>query len=102
MDYLEELKNNQKIFFNFMKQKYHIFYNSNIFARDLQYAIKQYFEKKDIKIKYPQAEELMHQFSNYLEEKGDLHRLTHNSWRVNFFKPEPAEEEKTTVTESKE
>jgi rRNA maturation endonuclease Nob1 len=85
-----------------MKEKYHIFYNSNIFARDLQYAIKQYFEKKDMKIKYPQAEELMQQFSKYLEEKGDLRRLTNNSWRVNFFKPEPVEEDKSTVTDAKE
>lgn len=102
MNYLEELKNNQEIFFNFMKEKYHIFYNSNIFARDLQYAIKQYFEKKDIKIKYSQAEELMRQFSSYLEEKGDLHKITNNSWRVNFLKPKPVEEETTSVTEAKE
>lgn len=101
MNYLEELKSNQEIFFNFMKEKYSIHYNSNIFARDLQYAIKQYFEKKDIKIKYPQAEELMHQFSTYLEEKGDLLKLTMNSWRVNFFKP-VEEEEPEKVTEGKD
>jgi len=101
MNYLEELKNNQEIFFNFMKEKYNIYYNSNIFARDLQYAIKQYFEKKDIKIKYPVAEELMQNFSKYLEEKGDLENLTNNSWRVNFFKP-VVEEETEKVTEEKE
>jgi hypothetical protein len=55
-----------------------------------------------MKIKYPQAEELMQQFSKYLEEKGDLRRLTNNSWRVNFFKPEPVEEDKSTVTDAKE
>lgn len=84
-----------------MKEKYHIFYNSNIFARDLQYAIKQYFEKKDIKVKYPEAEELMQRFTNYLEDKGDLVKLTNNSWRVNFFKPE-VEKEPEKVTEEKE
>lgn len=102
MNYLDELKNNQEIFFNFMKEKYHIFYNSNIFARDLQYAIKQYFEKKDIKITYPKAEELMKKFSKYLEEKGDLLKLNHNSWRVNFFKPQIVEEETQKVSEEKE
>lgn len=99
MNHLEELKNNQEIFFNFMKEKYHIYYNSNIFARDLQYGIKQYFEKKDIKITYPFAEELMHDYTQYLEEQGDLTRLTVNSWRVNFFKPEIVSEETQKVTE---
>lgn len=101
MNHFEELQNNQEIFLNFMKEKYHIFYNSNIFARDLQYAIKQYFEKKDIKIKYPEAEELMQRFSNYLEGKGDLVKLTDNSWRVIFFKP-VVEEEPEEITERKE
>jgi hypothetical protein len=99
MNYLDELKNNQEIFFNFMKEKYHIYYNSNIFARDIQYAIKQYFGKKDIEITYPQAEKLMQEFSKYLEEKNDLARLTGNSWRVNFFKPEVVIEETQKVSE---
>lgn len=93
MNHLEDLKQNKEIFFNFMKEKYPIFYNSNIFARDLQYAIKQYFEKKDIFITYPEAERLMKEFSKYLEDKGELLKLNFNSWRVNFFKPEVVEEE---------
>lgn len=99
MIHLEELKNNQEIFFNFMKEKYPIFYNSNIFERDLQYAIKQYFEKKDIFITYPHAEKLMKEFSSYLEQNGDLLRLNFNSWKVNFFKPEIVEEETTEAKE---
>ncbi|MDZ7765578.1 MAG: hypothetical protein U5K00_14355 [Melioribacteraceae bacterium] len=99
MIHLEELKNNQEIFFNFMKEKYPIFYNSNIFERDLQYAIKQYFEKKDIFITYPQAEKLMKEFSSYLEQNGDLLRLNFNSWKVNFFKPKIVEEETTEAKE---
>jgi len=102
MNYFDELKNNQEIFFNFMKEKYRIFYNSNIFARDLQYAIKQYFEKKDIKITYPEAEELMIKFSGYLISKGDLTKISNNVWKVNFFKPEVVEEETQKVIEEKE
>lgn len=99
MDHLDELKNNQEMFFNFMKEKYHIYYNSNIFSRDLQYAIKQYFERKDNKITYPEAEDLMNRFSSYLEEKGDIQKLNVNSWRVNFFKPKEVIEEPAKVTE---
>jgi hypothetical protein len=99
MKYLEELKNNQEMFFNFMKEKYHIYYNSNIFARDLQYAIKQYFEKKDIKLTYPQSEEIMLEFGKYLEKKSDLLKLTSNSWRVNFFKPVETKEPEKALEE---
>lgn len=101
MNYLEELKSNKEIFFNFMKEKYPVFYNSNIFERDLQYAIKQYFEKKDIGITYPEAEKLMNEFSSFLEEKGELLKLNANSWRVNFFKPETSEAEKQNLVETK-
>lgn len=94
MNHFEELQKNQEMFFNFMKEKYKIFYNSNIFSRDLQYAIKHYFEKKDIHLTYPVAEELMQKFTTYLEGKGDLSKLTANSWKVNFFKPSIVEEEK--------
>ena len=84
MNRLEELKNNQDIFFNFMKEKYHIYLNSNIFFRDIQYAINSYFEKKDITLKSREAENLTSEFTKYLEEKGDLTRLNYNSFRVNF------------------
>lgn len=93
---LKELLENQEKFFKFMREKYPIFYNSNIFLRDLQYAIRTYFERKDDFISYPQAEELMMKFSNELENKDDLFRLNTNTWKVNFtlVDPEPKAEEK--------
>lgn len=93
MNHFEELKTNQEIFFNYMKEKYHIYLNSNIFFRDIQYAINSYFEKKDIKLKSRQAENLASDFTKYLEAKGDLTRLNYNSFRVNFS-TEPEETSK--------
>ena len=84
MDKLEHLKNNTEIFFRFMKEKYPIFYNSNIFFRDVQYAVKDYFEKKDIYLKYPEAEKITAEFIKYLEKNNELVKLTSNSWKVNF------------------
>lgn len=93
MKHLEELKHNKEIFFNFMKEKYPVYYNSNIFERDLQYAIQQYFIKKDVKITYPEAEKLAMEFAAYLEANEELLRLNANSWRVNFFKVAESEQE---------
>ncbi|MFA5804121.1 MAG: hypothetical protein WC879_05720 [Melioribacteraceae bacterium] len=84
MDLLNDLISNKTIFFNFMKVKYRLYLNSNIFFRDIQYAIKSYFEKKDIPIKYSQAEKVAYDFINKLEDTGELTKMSNNAWKVNF------------------
>jgi len=84
MDLLKDLTSNKSIFFNFMKGKYRIYTNSNIFFRDIQYAVKNYFEKKDIRIKYAKAEKITSEFINQLEKTGDLKKMSANAWKVNF------------------
>lgn len=84
MDLLKDLTINKSIFFNFMKEKYRLYLNSNIFFRDIQYAIKSYFEKKDVPIKYSQAEKVAYEFINRLEESGELKKMSDIAWKVNF------------------
>ncbi|OGU55051.1 MAG: hypothetical protein A2V66_07965 [Ignavibacteria bacterium RBG_13_36_8] len=89
MKNLEILKSNQDIFFKFMKAKYPLFYNSNLFFRDMLYTIRSFFEKKNSSISYSSAEKLATEFINYLVEKGDLIKLDDNSWKVNFLIEKP-------------
>lgn len=84
MNLLDDLTSNKLIFFNYMKVKYRLYLNSNIFFRDIQYAIKSYFEKKDIRIKYSQAEKVAYEFINKLEDSGELKKMSNNAWKVNF------------------
>ena len=84
MDLLNDLTSNKSIFFKFMKEKYRLYLNSNIFFRDIQYAIKSYFEKKDVPIKYSQAEKVAYDFIKKLEDTGELKRMSNNAWKVNF------------------
>ena len=84
MDLLNDLTLNKSIFFKFMKEKYRLYLNSNIFFRDIQYAIKSYFEKKDIRIKYSQAEKIAYDFIQKLEDTGELKKMSDNAWKVNF------------------
>ncbi|MFC2139109.1 hypothetical protein ACFLR4_00480 [Bacteroidota bacterium] len=84
MQYIETLRSNQDIFFNFMKEKYPVYTNSNIFHKDILYAIRSFFEKKNSQLSYSIAENLTRQFTEYLENKGDLVKLDKNSWKVNF------------------
>ena len=90
MNHLEELKTNKDIFLKFMSEKYKIFTHSNIFLRDIQFAIKFYFERKNIYLKYPQAEKLAKEFTSYLVDQNELTLVKENTWKV-LFSFEPAE-----------
>lgn len=85
MNYIEELINNQNIFFKFMKEKYPLYYNSNMFLRDLQYAIKSYFDNKNIRLSYTDTENLALEFAKYLDKENKLKKVASNAWKVNFF-----------------
>jgi hypothetical protein len=68
-----------------MKEKFPIFFNSNIFLRDLLYAIKSYFERKDKVLSYSQSEKLALEFAEYLEKSNEIKKVGNNAWKVNFF-----------------
>jgi hypothetical protein len=86
---LNHLISNQEIFFEFLREKYPVFFNSNIFLRDIQYGIISYFERKDIIISYPLAEELAMKFTAKMESDDILKRLDTTTWLVKFKFSEP-------------
>lgn len=85
MNYLQELTASDEIFFRYMKEKYRVFYNSNIFLRDIQYAIKSFFQRKNQKLKYFEAEKLALDFTELMEKKEKLKKVNNNAWKVNFL-----------------
>lgn len=98
MNYLEDLLANRTVFFNFMKEKYPLYYNSNIFFRDIQYAIMSYYQKKDITVKRYDAEKITQKFVLELEKSRELSRMSNNSWKVNFFQQSNVSEVKAENT----
>jgi hypothetical protein len=97
MNYLDELKSNKEIFFKFMKEKFPIFFNSNIFLRDLLYAIRSYFERKEKSLSYSQAEKLALEFAEYLEKENEIKKVGKNTWKVNFFAKQVVNKVETIV-----
>lgn len=85
MEYLSELKTNKEIFINFMKEKYPVFNNSNIFLRDILYAVKSYFERKEKFLRYSECEKIALEFTNYLEQTNEIKKVGNNAWKVNFL-----------------
>lgn len=98
MEKLTELQNNKMIFFTFMREKYPVYYKSNLFLRDIQYAVMSYFKKKDIKVKYGPAEKIALQFAETLEKQNELIRLNNSTWKVNFSFESGVKEEKAAET----
>ena len=84
MDLLQDLISNKKLFFSFMKEKYPVFKESNIFFRDVQYAIRNYYLKKGKPIDYQKAEKIASEFIEGLVKEGELKKISNNAWKVNF------------------
>ncbi len=95
MDYLGELQTNKDIFLKFMSERYKIFTHSNLFLRDIQFAIKFYFERKNKSLKYPEAEKLAFQFTDFLVQQSDLSIIDSRTWKVLFSFDHPVVEKET-------
>lgn len=85
IDYLEDLKANKVSLFYYMKEKFPVFTNSNIFLRDIEYGIKGYYEKKDIKMSFRNMSLVAAEFVEFLESSGDLTPICRNTWRLDFM-----------------
>lgn len=81
---LNELLNNYQDFFLFMKNKYPLFKDSNIFLRDLQYAIYEYFFNKSVQLKYEETEKLANNFAEKLLADEKIKKISQNTWKLNF------------------
>ncbi len=84
MNHLEHLISNKNIFFNFMKEDYPLFQYSNLFFRDLQYAISAYFELKENPVNYSKSAKIADSFVEYLCKQNELQSIDKKTWRVNF------------------
>ncbi len=102
MNYVEELKSNQESFLKYMAEKYPVFYNSNMFLRDVQYAVIAYFKLKGKNLQLDVAEGIAREFMEYLQSKNEVKFLRENTWRflVRLEEPETAEEEKDEISET--
>ena len=84
----------EKSLLNFLKAKFPMFNNSNFFFRDLQYGIRSFLEKKNIKVSYQEAEYLATEFGNHLEKAGLFERVNSQGWNVRiaeFVTTEPGD-----------
>ncbi len=80
----DDLKNESQIFLNYLKAKFPIFHNSNLFSRDFQYGLKSFLEKMGIKISDNNLVTLSGQFSSYYETQGIFIKTSNQGWKLNY------------------
>lgn len=69
---------------NYLKSKYHIYHQSNIFLRDVQYGVMSYLHSKNYKCTYGQAEVLALVYLEFLEGKEIVRKMHPGTWIVNY------------------
>ncbi len=100
MNYLEELKSNETIFLVFLSEKYPFHYHSNLFLRDLQYAIHAYFKLKDNDLRFTETEKLAYNFAEHLVIENKLSPVNNFTWQVIIDISPKKEEEKLIEAET--
>ncbi len=82
---INEITNNKTEFLNFLKGKFTLFHNSNIFFRDFHFGVIAYLlQKKSKKLAYTKSEEFAHQLMAEFEKTGLFSKIDHQSWRLNY------------------
>jgi hypothetical protein len=84
LKYTELIKNDYKVFLQFLKARYPLFHNSTFFFRELQFGVSKYLEKKGIKISNGEAEKVALEVASFLEHDGILVRIDSHGWRINY------------------
>lgn len=80
---VNRLKNEPDKFIQFLKNNYPVYHASNVFLRDIQHAVKSYFNYYDIKINLTEAETMAGEIIRRLEASATFIRIDDRSWRVN-------------------
>lgn len=94
----EYLKNNLETFMGYMKEKYPLFHNSNVFLRDLEYGVKHFFEIKNKKLSFGNTENITKELITFLEGKEILKKVANNTWKLNYSQPESVSNEQKPET----
>lgn len=87
---------NKSEFLNYLKTKFPLIHNSNIFFRDLHYGIMSYLMEHNKRINYTRCEKFTEKVTDEFEKEGIFKKIDNKTWTLNY--PEfalPRKEKKT-------
>ncbi len=76
----ERIVNNQSEFLKFVKSKFALYHNSNVFFRDLHYATLAYLAERGVHLRYSGGEQVTREVIAALEQRGVLKQIDGQSW----------------------
>ncbi len=84
MKEINVILNNQAAFLRFLKSKFPVFHNSNLFFRDIQYGIMWFLQEHNLNGSYPVAEKVAKEVVITFEQNGTFTKIDHQTWMLNY------------------
>ncbi len=82
--YADVITQNKTEFLKFLKSKFQLFHLSNVFLRDIQYGICEYYTERQIALRYDEAENIAFEVIAFLEKENIVKRLNERTWLLNY------------------
>ena len=81
----------QKEFLSFLKSRFNVFHESNVFFRDMHYGVMAFLQMNGLPNRYSASEQLTKQVIAVFEQERILIRIDDRSWMLNYlpFKKPP-------------
>lgn len=85
MNAVEHIVNNKAEFLKYLRSKFPLIHESNVFFRDLHYGLMSYVEEKlNEKMKYLDAEKAAYAVAADLEKQGIFRKMDDRTWLLNY------------------
>jgi len=84
MSEVDFILTNQTEFLKFLKSKFRMIHNSNVFFRDFHYGIMEFLREHGIKKKYQSAELIAQDAGKAFEQNGIFKKIDYQTWMLNY------------------
>lgn len=84
MKEVDSILNHHTEFLKYLKTKFTLIHQSNVFFRDFHYGVMSYLQDHGTKLKYQKAEEIARKVVKGFEEKGVFKKIDEQSWLLNY------------------
>jgi hypothetical protein len=81
---VEIITNSPIEFLNFLRTKVPLFHMSNIFYRDLMYAVIDYLAKRNVTVSFTQAETIAQEVIANFEKRTMFRKVNSQGWVLNY------------------
>ena len=84
MKYQQHVTDQWREILSSLKSRFPVYHLSNIFLRDIQYGIQEYFAQRGARVTYAQAENLTRAFVDRLEREKIFIPIDAQTWVVHY------------------